>query len=80
MSSVTVSYAKKNLDKMVEVLKDSHEPVYIAGKKGSAVLVSLDDWKDLEETLYLSSIPGMKESILEGMREKKEDCSEEIDL
>ena len=39
----------------------------ITGKRGNAVLVSEDDWRAVQETLYLVSIPGMRESILEGL-------------
>ena len=55
------------------------EPVQITGKRGSAVLVSEDDWRAIEETIHLMSIPGMTESIREGMDTPIEECVEELD-
>ena len=69
MSSINITNARKNLYKLVESLSDSHEPIYITGKTKSAVLISEDDWRSIEETLYLLSIPGMRESIVKGMKE-----------
>ena len=48
----------------------------IFGKRGNAVLVSEEDWRAIQETLYLSSIPGMRESILEGMAAPESALSE----
>jgi PHD/YefM family antitoxin component YafN of YafNO toxin-antitoxin module len=53
--------------------------VIIAGEKHSAVLISEEVWRSIEETLYLTSIPGMKESIIEGMKERIEDCATTIE-
>ena len=69
MSSINITNARKNLYKLVEGLSETHEPIHITGKNGSAVLVSEDDWRSIEETLYLLSIPGMRDSILKGMKE-----------
>ncbi|MEI6449640.1 MAG: type II toxin-antitoxin system Phd/YefM family antitoxin [Actinomycetes bacterium] len=59
--------AHKHLYKLLDGVSQSHEPVQITGKRGNAVLVSEDDWRAVQETLYLVSIPGMRESILEGL-------------
>jgi len=69
MSSINITNARKNLYRLVESLSETHEPVYITGKDKSAVLVGEDDWRSIEETLYLLSIPGMRASIIKGMRE-----------
>lgn len=79
MSTINVTNARKELYKLIEEINESHEPVHITGKKGSVVMVAEDDWKAIEETLYLTSIPGMRESILDGMQEPIEECSEELD-
>ncbi len=79
MSSINITNARKNLYKLVDSLSDTHEPVHITGKKKSAVLVSEDDWRSIEETLYLLSIPGMRDSILKGMREPIEKSSDKIE-
>ncbi|MDR0349091.1 MAG: type II toxin-antitoxin system Phd/YefM family antitoxin [Tannerella sp.] len=79
MPVLSAAQVKENLDTVLEEVQDTFEPVIIAGKNSSAVLVSEDVWRSIEETLYLNSIPGMKESIIAGMRERIEDCSEEIE-
>jgi prevent-host-death family protein len=79
MPVLSVSQAKENLDTVLDTVQDTFEPVIIAGKNSSAVLVSENVWRSIEETLYLSSIPGMKDSIIAGMRERIEDCSKEIE-
>jgi antitoxin YefM len=67
MTSVSATEARKQLYKLVDEVQESHEPVQITGKRGNAVLVGEDDWRSVQETLYLVSIPGMRDSILEGM-------------
>ena len=69
MSAINITNARKNLYKLIEEVQAAHEPITITGKKGSAVLISEDDWKSIEETLFLTSIPGMRESIQEGLLE-----------
>ena len=73
MKTINVTNARKALYKLIDRVKEDHEPVYITGKNNSAVLVSQEDWRAIEETMYLTSIPGMRESIIEGMREDPED-------
>jgi prevent-host-death family protein len=79
MSSINITNARKNLYKLVERLADSHEPVHITGKNKSAVLVAEEDWRSIEETLHLLSIPGMRESIIKGMKEPLEKSSTRIE-
>ena len=79
MPVMKATEARKNLYKLLDEVALSHEPVHIAGKRNSAVLVSEDDWSAVQETLYLLSIPGMRESIREGMATNAEDASDELD-
>jgi prevent-host-death family protein len=79
MSSINITNARKNLYRIVENLADTHEPVHITGKNKSAVLIGEDDWRSIEETLYLLSIPGMRESITKGMKEPLEKGSTEVE-
>jgi len=79
MPVLNVKNVKENLDTILETIQDTYEPLIIAGEKHSAVLISEDVWRSIEETLYLSSIPGMKESIINGMKERIEDCSSTIE-
>ena len=79
MTSITATEARKSLYRLVDEVQDSHEPIQITGKRGSAVLVSEDDWRAVQETLYLVSIPGMRESIREGMAEPVSELDSELD-
>ena len=77
MTTLSASEARKRLYNLVDEVKESHAPIQIVGKRSSAVLVSEEDWKAIEETLYLVSIPGMRESIKKGIKTPIEKCSEE---
>lgn len=79
MSTLTATEARKRLYSLVDQVKESHEPVQIVGKRSSAFLVSEEDWRAIQETLYLTSIPGMRESIREGLRTPIEECDEDVD-
>jgi len=80
MKTITATSARSDLYRIIDSAHASHEPVQITGKRGNAVLVAEEDWRAIQETLYLLGIPGMRESIVEGMAESVEDCNEEIDL
>ena len=69
MISVPVTQARSKLYQLVDQAAESHEPIQITGKRSNAVLVTEDDWRSIQETLYLVSIPGMRESIRKGMAE-----------
>ena len=58
---------------------ESHQPIAITGKRTNAVLLSAEDWSAIQETLYLLSVPGMRESITTGMAASTEECSKELD-
>lgn len=67
MGVLSATEARKRLYALIDEVGQSHEPIQITGKRGNAVLLSEDDWRSIQETLHLVSIPGMRESILEGM-------------
>jgi prevent-host-death family protein len=69
MQSLTASEARAKLYRLIDEAAQSHEPVVISGKRGSAVLISAEDWSAIQETLFLLSVPGMRESIRKGMAE-----------
>jgi len=69
MDNVTASEARANLYRLIDETAESHKPVVITGKRSKAVLVSAEDWDAIQETLYLLSVPGMRESIKAGMAE-----------
>ena len=71
--------ARTNLNKLIDAVSANHEPVVIVGKKGNAVLLAEDDWNAINETLYLASIPGMRESIRKGMWENTDQTATKLD-
>jgi prevent-host-death family protein len=79
MEIYTTSQARANLFKLVEHIAEAHDPIYIVGKHNKAVLISEEDYRAMVETLYISSIPGMKESILSASQEPIESFSDKID-
>lgn len=66
---ITASEARASLYRLIDQASESHQPILISGKRTSAVLISADDWQAIQETLYLLSVPGMRESIKKGMAE-----------
>ena len=69
MTPLTASEARASLYRLIDQTAESHQPILIAGKRSSAVLLSAEDWQAIQETLYLLSVPGMRESIKKGMAE-----------
>ena len=79
MNTLSASEARANLYRLIDEAADSHEPVIITGKRNSAVLVSQEDWSSIQETLFLLSIPGMRESIREGLATPSKELGSELD-
>ena len=79
MMSINASEAKSRLYDLIEETSLSHKPLIIAGDRLNAVLISEEDWESVQETLYLLSIPNMRESIREGLRTPVEECAKELD-
>ena len=79
MPTLSATEARANLYRLIDETSLSHDPIVITGKRGNAVLISEDDWRSIQETLYLLSIPGMRESLLEGLKTPIEECSEALD-
>ncbi len=79
MTVLTASEARANLYRLIDQVTDSHEPIVIAGKRASAVLVSEADWQAIQETMHLLSIPGMRKSIRDGMAEPLSKSAKELD-
>lgn len=79
MKTISVTKARDSLYQLLDETAESHEPVQISGKRTNAVLVAEEDWRAIQETLYLISIPGMRESIREGLQTPVEDCDENLE-
>jgi prevent-host-death family protein len=75
MTSLPVTQARSRLYQLLDEAAESHEPVQITGKRSNAVLISEEDWRSIQETLHLVSIPGMRDSIRDGMKVSLGRCS-----
>ncbi len=71
---VNVSQARSSLYGLLDETAESHEPVLITGKRSNGVLISEEDWRAIQETLFLLSIPGMRNSIRRGLRTPVKSC------
>lgn len=80
MRSINIASARKELYSLVEAVNYDSVPVLITGKNGNAVLISEEDWNAIQETLYLTSIPGMAESLIQGKESSLEDCLTEGEI
>ncbi len=76
MTTLKASDAGERLDQILEEASDAHQPVLIAGSRRNGVLVAEEDWNAIQETLHLLSVPGMRESIVEGLATPVAECSE----
>ena len=78
MTVLKASAARAKLYRLIDETAQSHEPVFISGKRRNAVLLSEEDWRSVQETLYLVSIPGMRKSIVEGLKTPVSKCAKKI--
>ncbi len=78
MTTMSASEARAKLYKLLDEAASSHEPIQITGKRNNAVLIAEDDWRAIQETLYLLSMPGMRESIRKGLKTPVEKCSKDL--
>ena len=78
MPTLSATEARANLYRLIDQTAQSHEPVLITARRGNAILVSEDDWRSIQETLYLLSIPKMRASIRKGLATPLEECQEEL--
>lgn len=76
---IPVNKAQQHLQDLIDSVSESHQPIIIKGQNHNAVLLSEADWSSIQETLYLLSIPGMRESIREGLTTPIEDCEQELE-
>ena len=75
---IPIKEAQKQLQQLIDSVSESHQPIVIAGQTSNAVLLSESDWASVQETLYLLSVPGLRESIREGLATPIEDCAREL--
>jgi antitoxin YefM len=78
MTSLNATEARAKLYSLIDEAASTHRPIVITGKRGNAVLVSEEDWNAIAETLYLLSVPGMRESIQKGLETPLAECAKEL--
>lgn len=79
MSAVSATAARSNLYKLIDQVNEESQPLTITGQRGNAVLIGEDDWRAIQETLFLASVPGLTESIRQAREEGVEAGSAELD-
>jgi antitoxin YefM len=75
---ISINEAQQQLPDLIDSVSQSHQPIVIAGRNSNAVLLSEADWTSVQETLYLLSVPGMRESIQEGLATPIKECDREL--
>jgi antitoxin YefM len=78
MKTITATKARENLYRLMDEVAVTSEPVQITGRRAGAVLLSETDWRAIQETLYLLSIPGMRASIQKGLKTPLSECVENL--
>jgi PHD/YefM family antitoxin component YafN of YafNO toxin-antitoxin module len=76
MTSINVSNLRKNLYALMDTVVDFQDTITVSTKRGNAVIISEEEYSGLMETLYLQSIPGMRERLMEGSKANVTDCDE----
>ena len=79
MATLTATEARSKLYKLIDDATESHKPITITGKRSNAVLLSEEDWNSIQETLYLLAIPGMRESIRDGLKTPLSKCKKRLE-
>ena len=79
MTTLNATEARARLYNLIDQAAETHQPIVITGKRHNAILLSEEDWSAINETIYLLSVPGMRESIKEGLTQSLDECSRELD-
>ncbi|MEX2469466.1 MAG: type II toxin-antitoxin system Phd/YefM family antitoxin [Pseudohongiellaceae bacterium] len=79
MSTLNATEARSKLYALIDETNQTHKPIVITGKRGNAVLLAEEDWNAISETLHLLSIPGMRDSIREGLETELGDTDQSLD-
>jgi antitoxin YefM len=79
MTTLNVTEARSKLYNLIDETAETHQPIIITGKRKNAILLAEEDWNAINETLFLLSVPGMRESIREGMTESLDACEKSLD-
>jgi len=80
MTTLTASEARVRMYKLLDEAAESHEPIQIIGKRHNAILIAEEDWRAINETLYLLSIPKMRKSIRQGLKTPLKKCGKKLEM
>lgn len=80
MKNTNITNFRKDIYELLEQTIKYNEPLNISTKNGNAVILSEEDYNNLIETLYISSIPGLKKNIIEGLKDDIDDCVDESEV
>ena len=81
MNAINVTQARANLFKIMAFVNEKAQPLILTNNKGKKkVFIREDEWKAIQETMYLNSVPGMPESLLKGKETPSEECISENDV
>lgn len=80
MTNVNITSFRKNIYEMIENTIEYNEPINITTKKGNAVVLSEEDYNSLMETLYISSVPNLKEKIIERANDADDEFADEDEV
>ncbi|MDI3519850.1 MAG: antitoxin YefM [Caldanaerobacter sp.] len=80
MKTMPVTKVRQNIYKIIEQVRENSEPIQITSRKGNAILISEEDWNAIQETLYLLSIPNLRESITDADKTPLDEWKDEEDL
>ena len=78
MTTIRATQARSKLRQLMDQTARSHEPIVITDRRMNAVLLSEEDWHAIQETVYLLSIPGMRESIRKGLKTPLSKCTKDL--
>jgi len=79
MTTLNATEARARLYNLIDEAAETHQTIVITEKIHNAILLSEEDWSAINETIYLLSVPGMRESIKEGLEQNLDECSQELD-
>lgn len=79
MTTINATEARSKLYNLIDETAETHQPIVITGKRANAVLLAEEDWNAINETLFLLSVPGMRESIRQGMDTSVDECDQDVD-
>ncbi|WP_426721886.1 type II toxin-antitoxin system Phd/YefM family antitoxin [Corynebacterium auriscanis] len=79
MTALSAANARANLYRLIDQVNEESEEITITGQRGNAVLVGEEEWRSIQETLYLMSVPNMTASIREAREEGADAASSELD-